>query len=294
MKYLSFFSGIGGFEYGLETVFGDKVECVGFSEVDKNAISVYSTHFPNHKNLGSITDINFKQFKNIDLVVAGSPCQDLSNINMHGKGLEGLKSRLFFEFIEALKIIKPTFFILENVYSMNQHSRNEISKYLGVEPIVVNAASFGAQSRKRLFWANFPIKEQIKPSKSFSLHKILDPKSIVQNYGLSHKATIYMTKPYGNSNRLKIFGDISDNLKSRTVLASANIPSHVIIDKRFEPALIRTYTIQELEKLQNFPKNWVNGIPISTTAKTKAIGNALNGNVSIYIFQEWKRYLIKN
>jgi site-specific DNA-cytosine methylase len=290
IRYLSFFSGIGGFEYGLQTVFGNKAECLGFSEVDKNAITIYKTHFANHHNLGDITKIDFKQFEDVDLIVAGSPCQDLSNINMNGKGLEGLKSKLFFEFIKALQIIKPRFFILENVYSMNLVSKNEISRYVGVEPVLVNSACFGSQDRKRWFWANFQIQEAVYPSLD-NLNDILDPKSLVKTHQLSEKAFIYMTKPYGNSNRLTIFGDVSDKTKSRTVLASPNIPSHVIIDKRFKPALIRSYTISELEKLQNFPPGWVNKINISTTAKTRAIGNALNGNVAIYIFEELENWM---
>jgi site-specific DNA-cytosine methylase len=292
IRYLSFFSGIGGFEYGLQTVFGNDAKCLGFSEVDKNAITVYKKHFPNHHNLGDITKIDFEQFQDVDLIVAGSPCQDLSNINMNGKGLQGLKSKLFFEFIKALQIIKPRFFVLENVYSMNQFSKDEISRHVEVEPVLVNSACFGAQDRKRWFWANFAIQEAIYPSlDNLRLNDVLDSKSLVKNNQLSEKALVYMTKPYGNSNRLTIFGDVSDKPKSRTVLASPNIPSHVIIDKRFKPALIRTYTITELEKLQNFPPGWVSKIDISNTAKTRAIGNALNGNVSIYVFEQLQKWI---
>jgi len=54
MKYLSLFSGIGGFEIGISNVYPDAI-CVGFSEVDKHAIQVYTHHFPEHENLGDIT-----------------------------------------------------------------------------------------------------------------------------------------------------------------------------------------------------------------------------------------------
>lgn len=79
MKYLSLFSGIGGFEQGIHTVFPDTAECLGFSEVDKNCISIYKHHFPDHENLGDICEIDFKPFYGqVDLVVGGSPCKDLS------------------------------------------------------------------------------------------------------------------------------------------------------------------------------------------------------------------------
>jgi DNA (cytosine-5)-methyltransferase 3A len=289
LRYLSFFSGIGGFEHGLEQVFGRKhLQCLGFSEVDKNAIAVYSLHFPDHKNLGDITKIDFTKFKDVDLIVAGSPCQDLSGINTNGAGLKGLKSRLFFKFIEALQVIQPKYFILENVFSMNNHSRNEMSDMLGVEPVMINAACFGPQDRKRLFWANFLIRDPEPCLNKESLYDVLEPMSRVKNLELSEKAWVYMSKPYHGSTRLQTYAEDSKRPKSKTVLASPNIPSHVLIDKRFREPLIRTYTITELERLQGF-ENWVDAAPISNTAKTKAIGNALNGDVAIYLASELKR-----
>lgn len=55
MKYFSMFSGVGGFEYGIEKageVIGKRAECIGYSEVDKYAIQVYRYHYPEHKNYG--------------------------------------------------------------------------------------------------------------------------------------------------------------------------------------------------------------------------------------------------
>lgn len=73
MKYLSLFSGIGGFELGI----GDMAECVGFSEIDEPAIRVYKRHFPEHKNYGDITKINPKELPDFDFLVGGFPCQSL-------------------------------------------------------------------------------------------------------------------------------------------------------------------------------------------------------------------------
>ena len=56
IKYFSMFSGIGGFEYGMEQS-NYEFECVGFSEVDKYAISIYTRHFPTHRNFGDATKI---------------------------------------------------------------------------------------------------------------------------------------------------------------------------------------------------------------------------------------------
>lgn len=69
MKYLSLFSGIGGFELGI----GPKHECVGFSEIDKYAVQIYQKHFPEHKNWGDITKINENELPEFELLVGGFP-----------------------------------------------------------------------------------------------------------------------------------------------------------------------------------------------------------------------------
>lgn len=92
----------------------------------------------------------------IDLLVWGSPCQDLSSANNSRKGLSWNKSWLFWEYLRILHEVKPKYFILENVASMPKHDKELISKELGVEPILINASSFSAQHRRRLFWTNIP------------------------------------------------------------------------------------------------------------------------------------------
>ena len=110
MKYFSAFTGVGGFDLGMPKDW----ECVGFSEIDKYANAVLRYRFPKVKNYGDIRQIDWKEVPDFEMLVGGTPCQDLS---LAGKrqGLEGSKSRLFFEFIRALKEKKPQYFIWENV-----------------------------------------------------------------------------------------------------------------------------------------------------------------------------------
>ena len=61
----------------------------------------------------------------------------------------------FFEFVRAVKEVKPKYFLLENV-KMKKEFENIISEYLGVEPIEINSGLVSAQSRKRLYWTNIP------------------------------------------------------------------------------------------------------------------------------------------
>ena len=58
VKYLSLFAGIGAFELALSYTFGKAAQCVGFSEIDKNALKVYQSHFPDHTALGDVKDVD--------------------------------------------------------------------------------------------------------------------------------------------------------------------------------------------------------------------------------------------
>ena len=102
MKYLSLFSGIGGFEKAIQDALPN-AECVGFSEVDKFAIQIYQRHFPSHLNLGDITQIDIESLPDFDLLVGGSPCQDLSIAKRDRKGLDGSRSGLFYKYVEILQ-----------------------------------------------------------------------------------------------------------------------------------------------------------------------------------------------
>lgn len=187
MKYFSTFSGIGGFELGIQSVIPD-AECVGYSEIDKYACQVYQSHFPNHKNYGDITKIDIANLPDFDLLVGGSPCQDLSIAKKGREGLQGSRSGLFFKYVEILRIKKPQYFILENVNSMPKESKAEISKIMGVEPIMINASLVSAQNRKRLFWCNFPINQP--EDRGILLRDILEPE-VDAKYYLSEKGVRY-------------------------------------------------------------------------------------------------------
>lgn len=64
--------------------------------------------------------------------------------------------QLFMEYVRALKESECKYFLYENNYSIHQNIKDEISKYLGVEPIMINSALVSAQNRKRCYWTNIP------------------------------------------------------------------------------------------------------------------------------------------
>lgn len=159
MKVLSLFDGISCARVALERA-GIPVEKYYASEVDKYAMQISAKNYPDIIQVGSVVGLDCSQFKNIGLLIGGSPCQDLSIAKKNRKGLEGDRSVLFWEFVRVLKEVKPKYFILENVNSMPKESRALITETLEVEPIMIDAALVSAQRRKRLFWTNIPNVQQ--------------------------------------------------------------------------------------------------------------------------------------
>ena len=125
MNVLSLFDGISCGQIALERA-EIKVDKYYASEIDKNSIKITSKNYPNTIQLGDITKITEKMLDEImpiDLIIGGSPCQDLSVYKFdRGKvsGLEGTKSGLFYHYLRILKYVKPKYFLLENVPMQQQ------------------------------------------------------------------------------------------------------------------------------------------------------------------------------
>lgn len=159
MNVLSLFDGISCGQLALQRA-NVRYENYYASEIDKSAIKICQANFPNTIQLGDVTKIDEKILKDlpkIDLLIGGSPCQGFS---FSGKGLNfnDPRSKLFFDFVRILNIIKPKYFLLENVI-MKKEYQDVISQYLGVEPVEINSCLVSAQNRRRLYWANFPISQ---------------------------------------------------------------------------------------------------------------------------------------
>lgn len=172
MRVLSLFDGISCGRVALERA-DIAVECYFASEIDKYAIAVSQKNYPDIIRLGDIRNIDFTQFiGKIDLIIGGSPCQDLSIAKQNRQGLSGERSGLFWNFVEAVRIIKPKYFLLENVASMSKENRAIISNTLGVDPILINSALVSAQQRKRLYWCNWMVNQPL--DKNIYLQDILE------------------------------------------------------------------------------------------------------------------------
>jgi DNA (cytosine-5)-methyltransferase 3A len=150
INVLSCFDGLSGGQLALEKS-GIKVNQYFASEIDKYAIAVAKYNYPNMIHLGDVKKIDTSTLPKIDLMLAGSPCTDLSFAGL-GKGLvEGEQSSLFFDWWRLVQELKPKFIFLENV-RMKEEYKAQISDILGFEPTAINSSLVSAQNRYRLYW----------------------------------------------------------------------------------------------------------------------------------------------
>jgi site-specific DNA-cytosine methylase len=158
MNVLSLFNGMNTGRQALENV-GIKVNKYYSSEIKPYAIQLTQYHFSDTIQVGDVTkwrdwDIDWKS---IDLVLSGSPCQDLSAAGKRA-GINGKKSSLFFTFVEILEHIKSfnqnVLFLQENVGSASKLDVGIMSRALGVYPVRINSSLVTAQLRDRYYWSN--------------------------------------------------------------------------------------------------------------------------------------------
>lgn len=286
--YMSLFSGIGGFEVGIHKVFPD-AQCLGFSEINKHAVKVYQTHFPNHPCLGDVKLINGKKYKGkVDLLVGGSPCQDFSLLNLAtGEGLEGKKSSLLYEFVRLVKEIKPRYFILENVVMKKEH-QDMISSLLNVDPVEINSRCVSLQKRRRLFWCNFDIKNASRlpdcPLKAKDIFLKEGDKRLKQityyeclKRDDSEAQLVKGLKDFacGIPNPRNVYYKLirPNDTSIRTIVSSTQSGGLFYIAVNEKKKIVRQIHPTELERLQTFPDDWT--VSISKTQRYKTLGSAV-------------------
>ena len=163
MNVVSLFNGMNTGRQALENC-GFKVDKYYSSEIKPYAIELTQHHFPDTIQVGDVTkwrewDIDWKS---VDLILSGSPCQDLSSSGKRA-GIYGSKSSLFFIFVEMLEHIKSlnpnVIFFQENVGSAAKLDVGIMSRALGIYPVRINSSLVTAQLRDRYYWTNIRTKQ---------------------------------------------------------------------------------------------------------------------------------------
>lgn len=182
MIVLSLFDGISCGRLALERA-GIPVEKYYASEIDKYAIQVAQKNYPDTIQVGDVTKLNWEDYSDIDILIGGSPCQDLSIAKQNREGLRGARSGLFWKYVEALEVIRPKWFLLENVASMRNEDRDAITAtlkkiYPETECIMINSALLSAQQRKRYYWTNWHVEQP--QDKGILLKDVLESGQVIR------------------------------------------------------------------------------------------------------------------
>jgi DNA (cytosine-5)-methyltransferase 1 len=157
LRYLSLFSGIGGFDLGFDRA---GMTCAGQVEFDAAARSVLERHWPDVPRLNDVREVNGDEFGSIDLICGGFPCQDVSVAGRRA-GLAGERSGLWYEFHRLIDAVKPGIVVIENVPGLLSSNggadfavilRGLVECGYGVAWRILDAQYFGvAQRRRRVF-----------------------------------------------------------------------------------------------------------------------------------------------
>lgn len=280
MNVLSLFDGISCGQVALERA-GIKVDNYYASEIDKYAIQITQKNYPNTIQIGDVTKVTADMLPKIDLLIGGSPCQSLSIVQSKTReNLDG-KSKLFFEFVRILQETKPSYFLFENVASMNEESKNVISGLLRCQPIYINSNCFSAQDRPRLYWTNAPVKLNYNKSK-LMLHDVLES-NVDEKYFYNCRFDFYGEDKKVCANLhinghdiLKRVNNANFKCQTLTTCGGGNTQKKVYINKR-----CRKLTPLEYERLQTLPDNYTKGV--SDSRRYTAIGNGWTVDVIAFI-----------
>uniref|UniRef100_A0A665T6I3 DNA (cytosine-5-)-methyltransferase n=1 Tax=Echeneis naucrates TaxID=173247 RepID=A0A665T6I3_ECHNA len=166
IKVLSLFDGIATGYLVLKDL-GFKIERYIASEICEDSIAVgmikHEGKIEYVNDVRTITRKHLAEWGPFDLLIGGSPCNDLSMVNPLRKGLFEGTGRLFFEFYRILTLLKPKenddrpfFWLFENVVFMSANDKSDICRFLECNPILVDAVKVSPAHRARYFWGNLP------------------------------------------------------------------------------------------------------------------------------------------
>ena len=230
------------------------------SEIDKYAIKITQKNFPDTIQLGDVCNVSMSEIGHVDIITAGSPCQDVSFAGK-GKGLAGERSGLFFEAIRIIKearALNPNIKVLiENVKMKQEYMEamsDALSEALGecVTPQLLNSGLVSAQNRQRLYWYNWETIEEPE-DKGILLKDILE-----DGYVDRDKSYCIDANYYKNGNLKSYFQKRRRQLKFKD---SSSFDNYSIL------------SVRECERLQTFPDGYCDGV-VSRTQAYKMLGNS--------------------
>ena len=310
IKFMDFCAGIGGGRIGLENL---GMQCLGFSEIDKDAEITYKHFFgKDEKNYGDLMKINSDDLPNFDFMVGGFPCQTFSIIGDRC-GLEDEKrGQVIYGLVKILKAKNVKYFILENVKGLINHDKGNTLKTVlelldnagyKVYHQLLNSLNFGVpQMRERIYFVGIR-KDLVNDDFNYEFPKkytgkikyledcLIDDEELTFDERLSSYQTFlkYLNNKY-NKDKYKI-----DDLLSKNYRVIDTRQSDLRIYNKKTPTLrrgrhgilyvknnkFRKLSGYEALLLQGFPKRYANKVKgkISNSKLLQQSGNAMTVNV---------------
>lgn len=244
------------------------------SEIDKYAIKVTQKNFPNTIQLGSVNDYQHWDLPKIDLLLAGSPCQGFSKA---GRGLNynDPRSALIFKFLEIKAILKPTYWLLENV-NMKKEWAQTLTELVGVEPVLINSSLVSAQNRQRLYWANFPTTQP--EDRNIYLKDIIEDGEVDRDKSYTIDANYFK----GGSEKY-LQRTYYGKAKRQVVKYQSAKRLMVRLEPKADDFHYRKLSVLECERLQTVPEGYTEGV--SNTQRYKMLGNGWTVDVIAHILK---------
>ena len=267
------------------------------SEIKKSAIEVTKHNYPNTIHIGDVTKVSYSngvlytengeyEVGEIDYLIGGSPCQDFSYAKLQTTkdnkyGLEGDKSKLFYEYLRLLKEINPKYFLLENV-RMKNDSKEQLDNYLGVEGRYINSIDFSFQNRPRFYWTNINILPYEAKNINFQDYKDTD-----YEYCKQFKVNKTMS-------RLKMWNNGNGTNNIKTGCANVSNSEKIFCLTRFQDRcpnsgliefedFCRFLTRRELELAQTVPVGYTNCL--SYNQAQDVLGDGWTVDVIVHILK---------
>lgn len=293
LKYIDLFSGAGGFSLGFDNKGFQNVFSI---DIEPSFCKTYKHNFSNHqlveKDICALSDSEIKylkEFEEIDVVIGGPPCQGFSIAgNIGRKFVDDPRNKLFKEFVRVVKVVKPKFFVMENVARLYNHNKGETRKEIikdfenlgyKVDCKILNSADYGVpQVRKRVIFIGsaknqkieFPPKEiekYVSVKEALSKYPKLvsgEESSIPNHIAMSHSEQMLNKMSYisdgGDRNEIPVkirpkSGDVRKYIKYASDKPSVCVTGDM--RKIFHYEQNRALTVRELAKLQSFPDDFI-------------------------------------
>jgi site-specific DNA-cytosine methylase len=247
------------------------------SEIDKWAIKVTKENFPDTIHIGDVNDVDFTEYRDIDLLIGGSPCQGFSTSGTK-KHWEDPRSKLFFKYMLALQVCRPKAFLLENV-RMRDTSMQVITDHIGRAPHIINSSLVSAQQRNRAYWTD--IKIDPVADRQVRLSDILErdpsPESVVWLSDSTKKRFEGYGVPFVTYDQMK-----SRCHGAEEYLKNGKQGNYLLAGDR-----IRKFTVNEVRKLQTLP-DWYK-LNVSNSQAYRLLGNGWTIEVIMHLLKGMKK-----